>query len=411
MSKVVWLVNYYAMPPELESRLRTIKFAQYLKESGVEVKIISSSIMHNKNVDLINDKQKFIEKEYNGIEFIHIKSPSYKSNGLKRFYSLFVFHIKLHLLRNRFRTPSTIVHTCLPPFGFITVLTARKLNAKYIAEVLDLWPESFVAFGLMNKRNPLIYFLYKIEKWIYKKADSIVFSMEGGKDYIISKRWDTNNQGPIDLSKVHYINNGVDLNDFDKHKNEFTLEDKDLEDPSVFKVIYLGSIRLANDIKRLIDAAHLLVNDKSIRFLIYGDGSDRNNLEEYCNKNGIVNVIFKEKWIDPKYVPYVLSKSDLNILNYQPNQIFRFGGSQSKLFQYLASGKPICSNLEMGYCPINKHSLGVAKKFKDEVEYSNAILSIKNLSPVNYQAICARTRALASEYDYSLLTEKLKPIL
>ena len=29
--KRIWLVNQYAMPPRLESRLRTIKFAHYLQ--------------------------------------------------------------------------------------------------------------------------------------------------------------------------------------------------------------------------------------------------------------------------------------------------------------------------------------------------------------------------------------------
>ena len=31
--KKIWLVNHYAMPPELEPRLRTIKFAEYLTKA------------------------------------------------------------------------------------------------------------------------------------------------------------------------------------------------------------------------------------------------------------------------------------------------------------------------------------------------------------------------------------------
>ena len=54
MKKRVWLVNYYAMPPEHESRLRAIKFAQYLNEAGYETKIISSSFLHNKNINLLH---------------------------------------------------------------------------------------------------------------------------------------------------------------------------------------------------------------------------------------------------------------------------------------------------------------------------------------------------------------------
>ena len=71
-----------------------------------------------------------------------------------------------------------------------------------------------------------------------------------------------------------------------------------------------------------------------------------------CKKETISNVIFKEKWVNPKYIPYILSKSNLNILNYIPNYIWKYGAIQNKLFQYLASGKPILSNLKMGYCLI-----------------------------------------------------------
>ena len=53
--KRIWLVNQYAMPPRLESRLRTIKFAHYLQKAGYEVTIFASSIMHNMDIDLIED--------------------------------------------------------------------------------------------------------------------------------------------------------------------------------------------------------------------------------------------------------------------------------------------------------------------------------------------------------------------
>ena len=39
--KRIWLVNQYAMPPRLESRLRTIKFAHYLQKAGYEVTIFA----------------------------------------------------------------------------------------------------------------------------------------------------------------------------------------------------------------------------------------------------------------------------------------------------------------------------------------------------------------------------------
>jgi glycosyltransferase involved in cell wall biosynthesis len=406
--KIIWLVNYYAMPPKYESRLRTIKFAHYLTEFGYEVKIFSSSFLHNMNKNLISDKSSYIETKYDDINFVHLKTIGYKRNGIARFLSLLQFHFKLFFLRNKFEKPDIIVHTALPPFGNILYYAARKLKAKYIVEILDLWPESFVDLGVLSKRNPFTLFSYLAEKWLYKKADKIVFSMEGGKNYIIDKKWDKEHGGPIDLNKVFYINNGVDLNDFNINKTLYKLEDADFENKSLKIVTYIGSIRLANNLRELINAAALLKNYSNIKFLLYGDGDDRESLEKYCVENNLTNVIFKQKWIESKYVPYVLSMSSLNILNYKSGSFGKYGGSQSKLFQYLASGKPVCSNLKMMYCPINKYNLGIAKEFSSNEEYADAILSLLNMDKDSSFEMSERMQKVVKEFDYKELALKLE---
>ena len=58
-----------------------------------------------------------------------------------------------------------------------------------MVEVPDLWPESFAAFGLVTRRNPLLKISYLIEKYIYKKAEKVIFTMEGGMEYLAKKNW------------------------------------------------------------------------------------------------------------------------------------------------------------------------------------------------------------------------------
>lgn len=407
IKKKIWLVNQYAMPPEFEPRPRTVKFAHYLTQMGYDVTIFGSSFMHNMNLDLINDNKYYLEKKYDDLNFVHIKTVSYKKNSIIRFIGLFQFHIKLYFLRNKFKQPDIIIHTALPPFGNIIYFAAHKLKAKYIIEVLDLWPESFVDLGLIKKTNPFLFFLYAAEKWLYKKADKIVFSIEGGKDYILDKKWDIQNGGPIDLNKVFYINNGVDIRDFNNNVANYQLEDNDLKNDSIKRVVYIGSIRLANNLIELIKAAEILKDHSNIKFLIYGDGDDRKSLENYCKEQKLLNVIFKQKWIDPLFVPYVLSKSDVNILNYKSGEFGKYGGSQSKLFQYLASGKPICSNLKMMYCPINKFNLGIAKEYNSEVEYAEAILNLLTLDKPSSEELNKRMHEVVKDFDYPILTKKL----
>ena len=411
MKKKIWLINVGAMPPKYEVRIQTLKRAQYLIESGYDVTIIGGSYLHNTNINLITDNRRFLEAKYDGIKFIHIKTNNYSGNGIMRFYNLFLFNFRLFFLSKKFAKPDIISQMAAVPFGNILYYVAKRYDAKNIIDVVDLWPESFVTYGLISKKNPLTKFAYWAEKWLYEHADEIVFSMEGGKDYIIEKGWDIGSGGKIDLNKVHYINNGVDLVDFNKNKKLYKIDDSDLENDSLFKIVYLGSIRLANNIKLLIEAAELLKDHKNIKFLIYGDGDERTYLENYCKKNQLTSVVFKQKWIEMKYVPYVLSKSSLNILNYMPNPISKFGGSQSKSFQYMASGKPICANIKMGYCPITKYKLGISKDFKTSAEYANAILSFVNLNLKEYTEMCCNARNAAENYDYKKLTSSFEKLL
>jgi len=411
MSKHIWLINQYAMPPEYEVRIQTLKRAQYLQEFGYEVTIISGSYLHNTEINLIKDRKPFLEASYNGINYIHIRTSKYSGNGIRRIYNLIEFPVRFFLHYKKFNKPDIIDHLATVPFGNILYFIAKKIKARYIVDVVDLWPESFVAMGLVKKNNMFLKLAYRFEKWLYEKADDVVFSMEGGLDYIIEKGWNIGSGGKIDLKKIHYINNGVDVKDFDYNKQNYLIEDKDLEKDVTFKVIYIGSVRLANNLKLIIDAAKELIEHPRIVFLIYGDGDDRLYLEKYCKENNIANVIFKQKWVELKYVPYILSKSSLNLLNYKQTAIERFGGSQSKSFQYMASGRPIVSNIDMAYCPIKKFRLGIAATFKDAKEYADAILKIASLEKEEYIKLCENSRKASYHYDYKELAKKFIKII
>lgn len=406
MKKKIWLVNPYAYPPQHETRLRAIKTAKFLQELGYDVLIFGGSFIHNTDINLINDNQKYICRQYDDLKFVHIKTDAYSGNGLKRFISLYRFHKIFKQIAKKFDAPDCIIHDIAIPFGAKTYKVAAKLKAQYIAQVQDLWPESFVAFGLIKREGFIHKILRRIEFKTYRKADKIIFSMAGGEDYIKNQKAGKK----FDFSKVYYLNNGVDLAQFDYDREHNKLEDEHLCNDKIFKVIYLGSIRLANDVDRIVSAAQL-IKDERIKILIYGDGDMRETLERRCSEQNISNVIFKEKHIDIKYVPYVVSCADLNILNYQNNEIWQYGGSQSKLFQYLAAGKPILSNLKIGHCIITQNECGVARPFDDDAQYAAAMKEFANMDKDEYLRLSGNARKTAQLYDYKHLTEKLSDII
>ena len=406
----IWIVNYYTAPPDYVSNPRHLEFAENLQMAGYDVTIFSSGFLSDKGIDLVPDNKKFVKANYGNYNFIHIKVKHFVGNGLSRMFSIFQFAWRIFLLRKKFEKPDIILHNIHAPFDYPVLWCAKNLKAKYIVEAWDLWPDSFVRFGLISRNNPIVKVAFVVERLMYEKAEKIIFTFEGGIDYLKEKKWTRDVGGIIDESKVFYINNGVNLKKFQNDIAQHQMHDIDLEDETAFKVVYLGSVRLVNNIKQLIDAAKIIKTKSNIKFLIYGDGSDRMYLEEYCKENGISNVLFKEKWIPLNKVPYVLSKSSLNIMNYQKD-FGKYGVSSGKLFQYLASGKPIVANIKMNYCLIDSNNIGIAKNLETPQQYADAILSIAALEKDAYNALCSKVKEVAKQFDYEVLSSKLIDVI
>lgn len=408
MSKTIWFVNKYAMPPKYEPRLQTIKMAHYLTERGYDVVVFGASVLHNMDMNIIDDDSVYIEKCYNSLHFVHINTCSYKSTaGIKRVWSDVQFHYRLVRLASKFTKPDIIIATTCPLVTNPLLKFARRNRIKYITQSLDIWPDDFANFGLISKHNPVMKILYAQALYNYKQSDACVFSWCGCFNYMKEKKWDEDSGGPINLTKIHYINNGVDLSDFNVFREQYRISDEDLADPNYKKIIYIGSIRLANKVGDLIKAAEILKERKDIKFIIYGNGDDREPLVEYCKKNTLDNVVFKEKWVDPKYVPFIVSSAYINVANYISSDFARYGISSSKMFQYMAAGKPIICNIDIFECPITKNNIGIAKEFKSSEEYAQAIESIVDLQDCEYVEMCNRSREVAKEFDYNYLTDKL----
>lgn len=406
MEKRIWIVNYHTSSPELASNPRYLQFAHHFQKAGYEVITFNASVKHGTDIDLIPDGSSFFEKDYGEYKFVHVKSPHYTGNGIKRMLSLFVFAMRLYFGRKKFPKPDIVLHNIHTPFDYPIVWIAKSLNAKYVAEAWDLWPEDFVTFGLVSRNNPILKLFYWLEKQLYYHADEMIFTFEGIYDYLDKKKWTKERGGKIDLKRVHYINNGIDLEEFDRNKITYPRTDEDMNDAHTKKIIYLGSIRLANHVKTLIDAASLLRDKKDYKFFIYGDGIERESLEKYVKDNDIFNVVFKEKRIDYAECAWVVSQATVNVMNYEKG-FGHLGVSSGKMWQYLAAGKPIVCNIDIAYDDvITENNLGVARDIHTAEDFAREIVRIADLPKEEYDAMCERVRAVARDFDYKVLAQR-----
>ena len=408
----VWIVNHYAIPPSMGGLVRHYYFSKYLQKKGHQVKIFTASKVHNTEINMITDKSLYKEKMMDQVEYTFVRSRDYKGNGIDRIINMIDFPFKIRKAMKTFYKEQRpdVIYTSSPDLfvAFFALLFGRKHGIPVVVEIRDLWPESIVEYNKMSKKNPVIQILYQLEKWIYKKADRIIFTMPGGKEYIRDRGWDR----IINLDKVYHLNNGVDIEEFEHNKMIYKLEDSDLNNQEVYKVIYVGSIRLANHLGELIEAAQILKERgrDDILFLIYGEGTEKQKLQEECEKKQL-NVKFKGK-IEKKYIPYVLNCSDLNVINVKNTGLTKYGCSWNKLFEYIASEKPLLCNFPQGkYDLIIQNGLGVSRKFETREQYAEQILQFVDMGQNECEKIMENSRRIKMQYDYKKFTEELISII
>ena len=385
--KTIWIVNEYTFPDY--ERTRQTNLCHLLDERGYDAYIISGSSLHKVVANRINDKRDFLFVQAPDAKGYMIRTSNYDKT-YERVLVALQFQHRLWKLRKQLPKPDVIVSDFAGLFGNGFLKWKKKYGTKIIYDILDLWPEGFVEIGLIKRNSLIAKMLYSMEHKSYREADGIIFSMQGGRDYIIDKGWSKEVGGDVDTSNIGYLNNGVNLEKVDEQKGEFILNDPDL-DTDKFKVVYLGSISKMNGIDVLVETA--------------GFGNQEDKLKKMVSDYGLNNIIFKGK-LDYQYGANVLSRGDLNIFTFKDSPLWKYGVSPNKLFMYFSSGKPVLSMIRPNYDLVEEKKAGISVENKPEI-VADAIERFSCMDKAEYDGFCRNSRATAEEYDYKNLIQVL----
>ena len=164
--------------------------------------------------------------------------------------------------------------------GYLISVFSRK---PFILEIRDLWPESIVAVGAMSNQNIIIKFLHKVACLLYRKADCIICVTHSFKKDLIKLN--------INENKILVIENGIKIENLispnktiDMIEKEYNLSKKD------FIISFIGTVGMAHGLDIIIRAAKKINNEK-IKFLIVGEGAEKEKLKLKVSSNNLDNVL------------------------------------------------------------------------------------------------------------------------
>jgi len=403
----IWIFNHYAVPPDLPGGTRHYDLGQELVKRGHRVVIFAAGFHYylRREARLLRGERWKIE-EVNSLHFIWLRTPPYQRNDWRRVRNMVVFMLrawwlgrKLPKLVPDLGKPDVVIGSSphlLTPLAAYWV--ARHYRAPFVMEVRDLWPQSIIEMGELSAHHPITKALQALERFLYRRAEKIITLLPQADRYITTCG--------IPQDKIVWIPNGVDPSRFDKLE-PYVASEKGL------KVIYLGAHGKANALDTVIHAAKIL-QDRGyceIQFILVGDGPEKPRLIGLAQAFGLTNVEFREP-VPKIEIPRILSETDASIVQLGGAEVYRWGISSNKLFDFMAAGRPVFSSAEAPLNPVEEARCGFTVPPRNPEALVEAVIKLYQMPPEERAEMGKRGREYVEKYhDIRKLAMQLESVL
>lgn len=210
---------------------------------------------------------------------------------------------------------------------------ARMHRARLVVEIRDLWPAIFVELGVLTNRAA-IRMLETLELAAYRAADAVVVVSEGFRDDLVRRG--------VPNEKLHTIRNGADLDRFHPAAPNPAIRRRLGAGPDQTLVLYAGAHGIAHGLTTVAEAAAKLVGEP-VHFAFVGEGAAKADLAAKVEELGLGNVTMLGG-VPRDDVPSLLAAADVCLAPLRDVPLFS-SFIPSKIFEYLAAGKPVIGSV------------------------------------------------------------------
>lgn len=330
--KLLFISQYYS--PEVGAgSARVTGFAENLVRFGHSVTVITGFPNYPPGVVYPGyNGRPFLNESINGVKVLRTwLFTSGKKTKAGRVLTYLTFALSATIRALLMKGDFDVIFVSSPPLfvGLPALAMSKVKNIPYIFDVRDLWPEMAILLGELREESIAARLVIRLEKTLYSSARKISVVTPGKREKLL--------RSGVPEDKVFELSNGVDdyfveLPDELIRRVDLGFLDQD------FIVTYAGTIGLAQGLEILVDAADRLRSNPRIKFLIVGEGVQKQALMDRVSQARLDTVRFLP--LQPKRaMPSLLRISDIAFVPLKSDELT--DSVPSKLYEYLGVGCPV----------------------------------------------------------------------
>ncbi|MBC1435195.1 glycosyltransferase family 4 protein [Listeria rocourtiae] len=368
---------------------RSYEFSKYFLKQGHKVTLITGTGMSEvteEGLEVISTATKYNQKMS-------------KWRRIKAFGQFMIGSIQQGLQQKNI---DVIYATSTPlTVGLVGLALSKIKRVPFVFEVRDVWPDVPVKLGYLKNRF-LIGILFYLEKQLYKHATQVVTLSPAMKQNIVAK-------GVVN-EKVHVVENLANNDAMRQISAEIpaSLAIKSwMKDR--FVVVHPGTMGEVNGLQHLIDVARKMKDKSHIGFLLIGEGSEKEKLQQQVVKYGLENVLILDE-MPKKEVQSFMKCCDLGAMTVKDTRIL-WDNSANKFFDFLAAGLPVILNYQgWQHEVLVKSGAGSGFLYANQTGYCQFIEEMAQDKERYLQAQQA-SKKLSEDYDTERLASRVNDIL
>lgn len=284
--------------------------------------------------------------------------------------------------------------------GLPALLMGRLKRSPVVFWVLDLWPETLAAVGVVRHPRALAA-VGRLVRFIYTRCVLVL-----GQSHAFLPSIASHCDRP---DKVRYFPSWAE----EVFESQAVAAAPEIPyAPGVFSVLFAGNVGDAQDFPAILDAAERLKNRRDIRWLIVGNGRRSVWVEEQVKVRGLDEHVILLGRFPVDRMPSFYAQADVLLVSLKKDPTFSMT-IPGKVQSYLVAGRPIVGMLDgEGADVIRRAGAGLVCPAGDGAALAATIAQFAAMPLVDRQRMGEMGRAYAcAEFDRQTLMNRMIQLL